>query len=51
MNGHSVGVDSAQLNTASPTASPIAVVAICFACGYPTMHPGLCAYCRPVPML
>lgn len=50
MNGHGVGIESAQLNTASSAASPIAL-AICFACGYPTMHPGLCAYCRPVPML
>jgi hypothetical protein len=23
------------------------ITAICPACGYPTINPGLCAYCRP----
>ncbi|MGE2714926.1 hypothetical protein ACQI4L_12760 [Mycolicibacterium litorale] len=51
MNGHVGGVDSVQLNAHFSTDLAIAVTAICFACGYPTMQPGLCAYCRPVPML
>lgn len=51
MNGHAVGGEPTQLNTASSTLPAIAVMAVCFACGYPTMNPGLCAYCRPVPLL
>lgn len=50
MNGLGVGIHSAQLNTASSAEWPIGVPAICFACGYPTMRPGLCAYCRTGPM-
>ncbi|MFS0897518.1 hypothetical protein [Mycolicibacterium litorale] len=48
MNGSGIGVDLAHLDAISPAAP---ATAICSACGYPTMQPGLCAYCRPVPML
>ena len=47
MDGGVAGADSVMDNSATAWADPVTVLAICPACGYPTLGSGLCAYCRP----
>ena len=42
-----LGADSVMDNLATASADPVTILAICPACGYPTLGSGLCAYCRP----
>ncbi len=32
----------------SATGDPVTTAVICPACGYPTLEPSLCFYCRPM---
>ena len=47
MDGLVAGADSGMDNSATELADPVTILAICPACGYPTLGTGLCAYCRP----
>jgi hypothetical protein len=51
MNGRSASAGSVPERSAARGADGVTITAICPACGYPRLGPGVCAYWLPVPTL